>query len=88
MAVIGFLSGVVEVYVLLEYDAASMAVSFPTFRDNAVVSYSKVRVSKKNNSHNHQLDATISPVYYRDVYLQLNIFRASSRPSTGAQQML
>ena len=36
---------------------------------------------------NHQLDATISPVYYLDVYLQLNMFRASSRPSSGAQQL-
>jgi hypothetical protein len=36
---------------------------------------------------NHQLDATISPVYYPDVYLQLNMFRASSRPSSGAQQL-
>jgi hypothetical protein len=26
---------------------------------------------------NHQLDATIFPVYYPDVYLQLNMFRAS-----------
>jgi len=26
---------------------------------------------------NHQLDATISPVYYPDVYLQLNMFQAS-----------
>jgi hypothetical protein len=25
---------------------------------------------------NHQPDATISPVYYLDVYLQLNMFRA------------
>ena len=33
---------------------------------------------------NHQLNATISPVYYPDVYLQLNMFRASSRPSSGA----
>jgi len=36
---------------------------------------------------NHQLDATISPVYYPDVYLQLNMFWASSRPSSGAQQL-
>jgi len=36
---------------------------------------------------NHQPDATISPVYYPDVYLQLNMFRASSRPSLGAQQL-
>jgi len=34
---------------------------------------------------NHQLDTTVSPVYYPDVYLQLNMFRASSRPSSGAQ---
>jgi len=25
---------------------------------------------------NYQLDATISPVYYLDIYLQLNMFRA------------
>ena len=36
---------------------------------------------------NHQLDATVSPVYYPDVYLQLNMFRAYSRPSSGAQQL-
>jgi hypothetical protein len=36
---------------------------------------------------NHQLDATVSPVYYLDVYLQLNMFRTSSRPSSGAQQV-
>ena len=34
---------------------------------------------------NHQLDATTSPVYYPDVYLQLNMFQASSRPSSEAQ---
>jgi hypothetical protein len=34
---------------------------------------------------NHQLDTTVSLVYYPGVYLQLNIFRASSRPSSGAQ---
>jgi len=38
-------------------------------------------------SNNHQLDAIISPVCYPDVYLQLNMFRASSRPSSGAQQL-
>jgi hypothetical protein len=36
---------------------------------------------------NHQLEATISPVYYPDVYLQFNMFRASSRPSSRAQQL-
>jgi len=36
---------------------------------------------------NHQLDATVSPVYYPDVYLQLNMFRASSRPSSEDQQL-
>jgi hypothetical protein len=30
---------------------------------------------------NYQLDATIYLVYYPDVYLQLNMFRALSRPS-------
>jgi hypothetical protein len=33
---------------------------------------------------NHQLDATVSPVYYPDVYVRLNMFRASSRPSSVA----
>jgi len=36
---------------------------------------------------NHQLDATVSSVYYPDVYLQLNMFRASLLPSSGAQQL-
>jgi uncharacterized membrane protein YphA (DoxX/SURF4 family) len=36
---------------------------------------------------NHQLDATISLVYYPDVYLQFNMFWASSHPSSGAQQL-
>jgi hypothetical protein len=36
---------------------------------------------------NRQLDATTFPVYYPDVYLQLNMSRASSRPSSGAQQL-
>jgi hypothetical protein len=36
---------------------------------------------------NHQLDATVFPVLLLDIYLQLNIFRAFSRPSSGAQQM-
>jgi len=34
---------------------------------------------------NHQPDATVSPVYYPDVYLQLNMFRAFFCPSSGAQ---
>jgi hypothetical protein len=36
------------------------------------------RVAEKCRRHtiqiNYQLDATISPVYYPDVYLQLNMF--------------
>jgi hypothetical protein len=36
---------------------------------------------------NHQLDATISPVLLLDIYLQFNMFWASSRPSPGAQQL-
>jgi hypothetical protein len=36
---------------------------------------------------NQQLDATVSPVYYLDVYLQRILFQASSRPSSGAQQL-
>ena len=51
----------------------------------------KFQVCKSVRHHtiqiNHQLDATISPVYHPDVYLQLNMFRASSRPSSGAQQL-
>jgi hypothetical protein len=34
---------------------------------------------------NHQPDANNFSVYYPDVYLQLNVFRALSRPSSGAQ---
>jgi len=34
---------------------------------------------------NHQPDATIFQFYYPDVYLQLNMFRAFPRPSSGAQ---
>jgi hypothetical protein len=36
---------------------------------------------------NHRLDATILPVYYIDIYLQINMFRASPRLSSGAQQL-
>jgi hypothetical protein len=34
---------------------------------------------------NHQPDATIFPVYYPDVYLQLNMFQVFSHPSSGTQ---
>jgi hypothetical protein len=34
---------------------------------------------------NHQPDATIFSVYYPDICLQLNMFRAFSRLSSGAQ---
>jgi hypothetical protein len=34
---------------------------------------------------NHQPDATVFSVYYPDVCLQLNMFRAFSRPLSGAQ---
>ena len=37
---------------------------------------------------NQQLDVIVSPVYYPDVYLQPNMFRASSRPLSGSQQLL
>jgi hypothetical protein len=51
----------------------------------------KFKVCKSVHHHliqiRHQLDATISPVYYPDFYLKLNIFQASSRPSSGAQQL-
>jgi hypothetical protein len=48
MEVVSFLSGMVGVYVLLGYDPATVVVSFLTFRNNAVVSSSTVRMSKKN----------------------------------------
>jgi hypothetical protein len=41
--------------------------------------------SSKPFQINHQPDATIFPVYYPEVYLELNMFRAFSRPSSGAQ---
>jgi hypothetical protein len=51
----------------------------------------KFKVCKPVHHHtiqiNPQLDATISPAYYPDVYLHLNMFRESSRPSSGAQQL-
>jgi len=51
----------------------------------------ELKVCKSMHHHtiqiNHQLDATISPVYYPKVYLQLNMFQASSRPSSGGQQL-
>jgi hypothetical protein len=51
----------------------------------------KFKVCKSVRHHiiqiNHQLDSTVSPVYYLDVYLQLNMFRVSSCPSSGAQQL-
>ena len=34
---------------------------------------------------NHQPEATVFQSFYPDVHLQLNIFRAFSRPSSGAQ---
>jgi hypothetical protein len=53
--------------------------------------FCKLKVGKSVHHHtiqiNHQLGATISPVYYPDVYLQLSMFRASSRPTSGAQQL-
>jgi hypothetical protein len=51
----------------------------------------KFKVCKSLYHHtiqiNHQLDVTIFSVYYPDFYLQLNVFRASSRPLSGAQQL-
>ena len=40
-----------------------------------------------NARSTNQLDATVSQVYYPDVYFQLNMFQASSHPSSGAQQL-
>jgi hypothetical protein len=36
---------------------------------------------------NQPIDAIISHVLLLDVYVQLNMFRASSRPSSGDQQL-
>jgi hypothetical protein len=62
-----------------------------SFVVNPNTMYSKFKVCKSVHHHtiqiNHQPDATISPVYYSGVYLQLNMFRASSRPSSGAQKL-
>ena len=58
---------------------------------NELLHYLKFKVCKSVHHHtiqiNHQLDATISTVYCLDVYLQLNMFRASSHLSSGAQQL-
>jgi len=55
------------------------------------ISRLRVKVCKSVHHHTIQINyepyATISPVYYPDVYSQLNMFRASSRPSSGAQQL-
>jgi hypothetical protein len=48
---------------------------------------SKERSVKISIQIDHQPDATVFSVYYPDVYLQLNMFRAFSRPSSGAQRM-
>ena len=39
----------------------------------------------KNNSNKSPTRCNNFPIYYPDVYLQLNMFRAFSRPSSGAQ---
>jgi len=45
-----------------------------------------VRTSKiSNNSNKSPTRCNNFPVYYPDVYLQLNMFQAFSRPSSGAQ---
>jgi len=41
--------------------------------------------SKENSSNKSPTRCNNFPVYYPDVYLQLNVFRAFSRPSSGAQ---
>ena len=40
---------------------------------------------KKEIQTNRQPDVTVFQFYYPDVYLQINMFRAFSRPSSGAQ---
>jgi hypothetical protein len=49
----------------------------------------KFKVCKSLHHHmiqiDHQPDATTFPVYYPEVYLQLNMFWAFSCPSSGAQ---
>jgi len=36
---------------------------------------------------NQPTDATVFLIYYPDFYLQLNMFRTSPRPPSGAQQL-
>jgi hypothetical protein len=62
---------------------------FEAQKEICVQYYRSFKVCKSVHHHtiqiNHQPDATISPVYYLDIYLQLDMFRATSRPSSGAQ---
>jgi len=62
---------------------------WPKYRKGKVRLTFKVCKSVHHHSIqiNQQLDATVSQVYYPDVYLQLNMFRTSSRPSSGAQRL-
>ena len=46
---------------------------------------SKTISNSKNHSNKPLTKCNNFPVYYRDVYLQLNIFWAFSRPSSGGQ---
>jgi hypothetical protein len=46
----------------------------------------EMRLSEMTDSNSNKSPTrwNSSPVYYPDVYLQLNMFRAFSRPSSGA----
>jgi len=40
--------------------------------------------TRKNFKPTNQVDATVSQIYYLMVYVSLNMFRATTRPSSGA----
>jgi hypothetical protein len=64
-------------------------ISLVTYRGGSTVALNKFRVNKSVHHRtiqiNHQPEATIISVSYPDVYLQLNMFRAFSRLSSGAR---
>jgi hypothetical protein len=78
---------------LFYYDIAWRIIASQIFEQRTVSSsedhFTQLYVSEERNyiQISYQLDAPISPFYYPDVYLQLNMFRAFSCPSSRAQQL-
>jgi len=80
---------------LLGHYTASISNSLRTFREKLSVNNPRFLTLKDgndmlprnfgNNSNKSPTRCNKFPVYYPDVYLQLNLFRAFSRPSSGAQ---